>query len=149
MTAPGAFLAGDVLTAADLNGLPGGYIGYAQAVTNQAGITTEVDVTSLSVTFTAFADRRYKITALANVLSAGNIRALLKITDGSNVVKAGAYNQLATTTGTLTAVEVVSGLSGSITRKARLLQDSGTGGLTVVASATIPAFILVEDIGEV
>ena len=57
MTIPGGFTAGDVLTAADLNLLPGAVMGYASVTADQGSITTVADLNSLSVTFTAVVNR--------------------------------------------------------------------------------------------
>ena len=55
---------------------------------------------------------------------------------------------IVTNSQTFTLTYVVTGLSGSITRKVRLAKTAGTGTLTFGnASATNPSFILVEDIG--
>ena len=56
------FTAGNILTAAQMNRLPWGIMGYAQATASQSGITTETNVTGLSVTFTADSTRYYKTT---------------------------------------------------------------------------------------
>jgi hypothetical protein len=143
------FTAGNILTAAQMNRLPWGIMGYAQATANQTGITTETNVTGLSVTFTADSTRYYKTTiytfsALQNT-AAGY--AEFKITDGSNVQKqSGVIYQGAGVQSPLCVSVVETGLSGSVTRKARALTNAGT--LTLAASATSPMFIVVEDIGQ-
>jgi hypothetical protein len=143
------FTAGNILTAAQMNRLPWGIMGYAQVTANQTGITTETNVTGLSVTFTADSTRYYKTTiytfsALQNT-AAGY--AEFKITDGSNVQKqSGVIYQLAGVQAPLCVSVVETGLSGSVTRKARALTNAGT--LTLAASSTSPMFIVIEDIGQ-
>lgn len=157
MTAPGGFIAGDVLGAADMNGLPGGVVGYARVTADQGPFTTETDLTSLTATWTATSSRLYKYTF--HCVMQNNDTALsaseaitVKVTDGSNVmvlqaVQYGPVQQVGGTLGQLTFVGVgyQTGLSGSTTRKLRAL--STTSGATLLASSTSPAFFIVEDIG--
>src|SRR6266700_2865661 len=58
---PGTAVTNDVLTAANVNNLPGGWIGYAEVTANQTGITTEVDLTGLSQAVTVNTSRRIRI----------------------------------------------------------------------------------------
>ena len=145
-----AFTAGDVLTAANMNLLPRGEMGYAQRTTDQGGITTVTDVTSLSVTWTAVSSRRYKITAQAGLLSSVlDDVASIWITDAANAKQATAYVLVRTVSfGVQTNTsKIVTGLSGSTTWKVRAERIAGTGSISVVSGATFPSFILVEDIG--
>lgn len=59
MTAPGDFSSGDVLTAADMNGLPAGVLGYDDHSTTVTVTTTNNDL--LSVTFTVPSTRRITV----------------------------------------------------------------------------------------
>ena len=156
MTAPGGFVAGDILGAADLNALPGGVSagGYARVTADQGTFTTVTDLTSLTVTWTAVSSRLYRTSFYACLTStiAGDELAVL-VTDGSNVQKAiDEKIQRALDIGqdnftVLTGSVVETGLSGSMTRKLRALRTTGTGAVTLEASATGPAYIVVEDIG--
>src|SRR5262245_32050604 len=59
-----------VYTGSAWRGLPGGVIGYVAVTSSQGSITTIVDLTSLTITFTALADRRYRVTGfVANFTS--------------------------------------------------------------------------------
>lgn len=148
MATPGNFVAGTALTAADMNLLPGGMVGYVAKGSSQGSITTEADISGLTLTWTAVTDRLYRTTAFtAGILStvAGD-NMIVKITDGSNVLKGcrGSVTAAAATQGlTVIAVAIETGLSGSTTRKVRCLRNSGTGTLTFEA----PSFLLVEDLG--
>lgn len=150
MTIPGDFTALDVLTAADMNLLPAGKIGYAQITSSQTTITTEVDVTSLTVTWTAVSSRRYRTSwyfAASSSVSA-DIASVKCTTSGNTQVGI-------TITGALSSVYnynfggsvVETGLSGSTTRKLRAVRTNGTGNISINAGATAPCYILVEDIG--
>ena len=61
-----AFSSGAVLTSTQMNNLPFGYVANANSSTAQTGITTETDLTGLTVTFTAVANRRYMFIGSVN-----------------------------------------------------------------------------------
>jgi hypothetical protein len=143
------FTAGNVLTAAQMNRLPWGIMATASKTSNQTGISTVTDITSLTVTFTAVSTRYYRTTIWSLVrqnTAAGT--SVIQITDGSNVQKTEGdfYIGTAGGFGTLCVQCVETGLTGSTTRKGRALTASNT--MDVIASSTFPAFILVEDIGQ-
>lgn len=153
MTIPGAFVAGVPLPAADLNLLPAGLRGggYAQITANQTTITTTVDVTGLTVTFTAVAARRYQVLVQVEV-SVDNVTAipLVIITDAANTQKGRGVVSTLSATGsahTLRFSVNETGLSGSTTRKVRASRAAGAGNVSIEAGATFPAFICVTDIG--
>ena len=60
MTAPGDFTSGDVLTAADMNGVSGGIAMYAESTATLTAVTAESTITSNA--FTAIGSRPYVIT---------------------------------------------------------------------------------------
>lgn len=158
MTAPGGFVAGDVLGAADMNALPGGVQGYASVTANQNTITTVTDLTSLTVTWTAVSSRLYKISFQCNVQNNDTVQSAteyiaIQVTDGSNNQK----NE-ARVTGPepadgggndgvipLVGIHYETGLSGSTTRKLRMVATTSSADLA--ASSTAPATLIVEDIG--
>lgn len=131
--------------------LPWGVMGYAEITANQTGITAIVDVTGLSLTWTAAANRRYKITTKAYVTSSVALDAVaVAITTGGGVQvqSTGTHVHLAGTSYGVVLEAVVTGVAaGSATYKVRALRSAGTGSCSIVAHSTYPAFILVEDIG--
>lgn len=149
MTIPGGFLDGDVLEAADVNTLPGGIAGGGRAAgsNNQTSIgSTPTVVSDLVVTFTAQADRLYRISfaaALQQVSSNGTAAAFIG--------KAGSTFQrvwqgpLVTST-----LEYVSGWTydfpgaGSVSYS--LMLNTSAGTLTY-AGATARGVLIVEDMG--
>lgn len=150
---------GDVLTAATWNqavventvSLPRGVVGYAQVTASQNGVGTAVtDLTSLSVTFTALASRRYRITGFAHFLYASGSPAVavLRITDGANnqITESNMPGSAAVYT-TWNVQTVVTPSAGSVTYKLRANVNTGT--MNVFAGSTAPAFIMVEDLGAV
>ena len=149
MTIPGAFNAGDVLTASNMNLLPAGRIGSASITADQTSISTMADITSLTVTFTAITGRLYLITGKIDFLSsvADGVWGFY-VTNSANTQQNQATGIILSTnshTGIVHAV--VQPTSGSVTYKLRMERVSGTGTYTMQASSTRPAFILVQDLG--
>jgi len=145
--------AGDVLTAANVNLLPRGRIAYAQATANQTGVTTVTDATSLTVTFTAVSGRNYRTTVFVELGStvAGDL-LIAYITTGANVALVRGAVVAPDLSGGSSYSPVMfaynsSALSGSTTHKVRIERNAGTGTMGIGASATSPAFIMVEDLG--
>jgi len=134
-----------------LNG-PRGYMGYAQLTTSIiSGITTLTDLTSLSVTWTAAAGRRYKVTFKVLIFSTvANDDANVWLRNGSSTsLNAYGVRAVSTTHGiAVTGSHVLTGLSaGSQTVKLSLQRAAGSGSVALAAASTHPSFILVEDIG--
>lgn len=136
------------LTAAQMNDLPQGTLGYAPATVSQGSITAEVDLTSLTVTVTTTASRRIKISGWAffNSSVANDIVRFLIQQDGVQVASGAAILPVTFNVG-VPVFAVLTPSAGSHTYKLRAARDSGTGNVSMNASATFPAFILVEDIG--
>jgi len=120
---------------------------YAQAVANQTGITTVTDLTGCTVTFTAVAGRRYKVTGVA-LPSGSNEQCTLTLTDGANVLKQQG-NVVAPPSAETVVVNWVSNvsISGTTTWKLRI-ERVGAAAMQNNATPTAPSFILVEDIGS-
>lgn len=126
-------------------------LGYAEVQSNQGSITTVADLTSLSVVVTVPTDgTRIKITGQIRVQTTVNAdTVILSIKEGATTLNVGstalpssgfATTVIAFHTPTLTAT------AGSHTYKLTLERSGGSGTLTMVASSTGPAFILVENI---
>lgn len=133
--------------------LPWGTVAYAETTTSQNTITTLVDLTGLSVTWAALTGRRYRITLFAEVngTAAGDLGVAYITTDANVEVRRHVFTVPALVGGVgysaIQTSRVESGLSGSVTRKARLQRNSGAGSVSLFASATTPAHLIVEDIG--
>lgn len=128
--------------------LPWGAVAAPALVTaSQTGITAVVDLTGLTITATAVANRRWKITGNVRVTqnTAGGVPELY-ITDGSNVTKNRRGITLgAGETGHIHCEADVVTAAGSRTFKLRLTVGSGTVDLT--AAADLLATLRIEDIG--
>ena len=127
--------------------LPWGQVGSATTSTATTSISSSYsDLTGLSVTWTAVANRRYKVTGYSDLSSTSASIARLAITDGSANVKAQAQQALAANdVAAQTVFEVFTGTAGSTTRKLRGLVTAGTGATQ--SNVYGPHLILVEDIG--
>ena len=157
-TTPETFTAGQTLTAAsmnaisaNLNALPRGYIDSAELSSSQSGITTVTDLTGGSVTFTAEADRYYRIIGSVLVSASGaNTGAQLAIREGSTTHAASISSITNGEYETIIASRVITFSAGSITLKLSLLRQSGSGTLlTTIDASQRPDYLLVEDIGPV
>ena len=140
------FSSGAVLTAAQQNRFPRGVMGYAEATANYLNFTAIATV--LTVTFTAVANRYYRITYHEPQLFSNGAATNITMT----IANATTALQQSVTTGNTaygqqgTAITVETFTAGSITINARL---TNTGGINASAGrgATYPAILVVEDIG--
>lgn len=127
-------------------------LGYSQATVAQAGIAAgPTDLTSLSVTVTVpYAQHRIRITGQCQGLeSAGSTGHAIDILEGATTLgRAGLVEPSATTNRMFVCGSVIIvPTAGSHTYKLTATRYSGTATLTVEASTTNPAWILVEDLG--
>jgi hypothetical protein len=128
--------------------IPWGRISHAIATASQTGITTTItDLTSLTVTFTASANRYYLIRGHITAQQNSAATAFeVRVTDGSNTQIASCDQTVIAGQALSTSVAVVvQPAAGSVTYKLRGLTNTGTADL--IASAASPILILVEDIG--
>ncbi len=143
-------VAGEVLTATNVARLAGGWIGYAEQTGDQGAITTEVDLTSLTVTVTVGTGRRIRISARTLVVSTvANDIAALNIKEGAAQLQTGRTGALSGTAVSvgISADVILTPTAGAHTYKLAMARETGTGTLTNKAAATAPAFIAVEDLG--
>lgn len=124
----------------------GGQLGYAQAVTFQAGVTVITDVTGVTTTVTVAAGRRVKVTGYCAVqqLGGAGLPILYIQQDGVTVQRAFITTALSDFV-SLTAGVALSPSTGSHTYKLRI--EAVGNSLTTISDAVTPAYILVEDIG--
>jgi hypothetical protein len=101
----------------------------------------------MSVTFTAISGRQYKTTLfLPQVTGTAGDRAKLEIADGSNTTLLASYTNMLTN-GSIIFLSYLSTGSGSITHKARMTRDVGSGTISSYADSVSIRHLLVEDIG--
>lgn len=129
-----------------------GVLGYALLTANQINITAEADITGLSVAVNLPAGRLIKISAhvwLQSATVATDVgRVSLK--EGATILQIGTVTNptnAGSSSGTTSPFIVLAPAAGAHTYKATAQRIVGTGSITVQASATTPAILLVEDIG--
>jgi len=146
MPANTTFTAGAVLTAPQMNNLPWGVVGYATKATTQT-VTTEADVSGLTVTWTAVAGRVYKFTVMLNTNAVGsNNEVSVFLNDNSTNIKETIGSQIAGEYAERTMVFYVTGITaGSKTYKVRAAGNTTIYGASTRAS--IASQFIIEDMG--
>jgi hypothetical protein len=129
---------------------PWGRVGSAVSSSNTTSVNaTAKDVTSLSVSWTAVANRYYRTTVIIPVYSQLTTSGIvnLLITDGTPTTKQSInLDAAAGTDVNIQGFVIESNIAtGSATRKARILTTAGSG--TVSAASPVTPTIIVEDIG--
>lgn len=136
-----------VLTAANFNKLPGGWIGHTDVTATQTGITSTVALTGLTVTVTVGTSRRIKVSGSFYMLSnvANDVFSGI-INEGATVLQQGPV-QVDANPRTVTPWCVLTPSAGTHTYFLSMGRAVGTGSGTLAASAASPCSILVEDMG--
>jgi len=143
------FTSGQVLTAAQVNNLPFGLMGAAENTTLAQTFTTVVDLTSLSVTFTGIANRRYRVEGYVLMQSNVNndsVNLLIRNSAGTTLQQ-GIYYLNSSAVAYMATATVVISATGSTTVKLSAQRQAGTGTITANGAATYPAQLIVTDIG--
>jgi hypothetical protein len=126
-----------------------GRIGYVEKTTQQTGISSAVAISGLSVTFTATAGRRYRVSVNCG-LYASVYGAIGQVSINDSVLGYVAYARAELASAAATAFRferiVVPG-AGSRTYSVYANLAEGTGTITFDGLPLHPAFIMVEDIG--
>ena len=130
--------------------MPWGVVGYTARTsdfTPIAASNTITDVTSLSVTFTAVANRYVRLSVVARVATAGTAdQASVYIRESSTTLAQSLRHHVLALGQDHVISCIVTPTAGSHTYKVSASQSNGATG-TFQASATYPAYILAEDIG--
>jgi len=123
-------------------------LGYAEITANQGGITTEVDVTGLTVTVTVAAGRRVRVSCFGAIASTvlGDESQIKLVMDGLDLQNAEIFSAIANADYVGTPSVVVTPTAGTHTFTTRAVRTVGSGTLTYTASAVAPSYLLVEDI---
>lgn len=139
-------------TPAPASGAPSSMLGYAEVLSGQTGITTEADLTNLFVTITVPVGRRIRITGNVGLYSdVANDTGIIYLKEGASYLQFSRHTiDVAGRSSTVPPVTaVISPSAGTHTYKLSLAREAGSGTLQMVAGATSPSFILVEDITAV
>ena len=145
------FTSGAILTAAQMNNLPFGLVGAAENTSLAQTFTTIVDLTSLSVTFTGIAGRRYRVEGYLLMQSNTNADSVnLLIRNGSNAtLQQGIYYLETSAVAYMCTACTVIAATGSTTVKLSAQRQAGTGTITANGGGTFPAQLIVTDIGSI
>ena len=130
-----------------------GTVFYAQITADQTGITTEVDVTGLTTagTWTAVGGRRYRVTCqFETVQSVGGDAWVVEIKDAAGpttLTRCTGSNGASFSESKTVTYSNNASISGAKTWKITARRAVGSGTITFGASATYPAYLMIEDIG--
>jgi hypothetical protein len=136
-----------------LAALPRGVVGTASRTTSFNLTGSNVDIPSLTVTVTTVAGRRYRVTLTVPVVAFVDSQAHIYLLADGTIVATDTVDCTASfsdSTRNLTVVYFTAPSAASHTYKAQGDYAVGSGSPTaaaVSATATIPATIIVEDIG--
>jgi hypothetical protein len=148
------FTSGAILTAAQMNALPFGNVAYASSGTRLDGQAAEVLSPGMSVTFTAIANRNYKITyvegCIAQITTAGSFTMQIRLTNLAGASQSiGLYNLAAATNTSCSMSLVKTFAAGSVTLVGTGSTSAGTFNYRreINGSSNPGAYLLVEDMG--
>jgi hypothetical protein len=155
MDAIEAYVNGDLVLAADhatdITGrLASKLTDPVSLTSNSATFTTVADIAGFAITFTAIANRMYKLEVIAHASSsvAGDWIGLHLATNAGTTIQMAKHEiAVANEEQTFNIVAFVTPGAGSATYKVRGERLSGTGNGIVEAAATYPAVISVQDFG--
>jgi hypothetical protein len=147
------FVAGAILTASQQNQFPRGIVAYTQSTSSSASITAET-VTLTSTSFTAVANRYYKVTYFEPVLQAsgtppGYISARIRLTNISGTIFQFADMEpvvSSSSDGQMMSMMTVVTLTAGATTICGTLQ-ANSNSVVAFGNANARRFIMVEDIG--
>ncbi len=146
---PGTSTNTTVWTEADINTLPGGWLGYVEVTSTQSGISSITDLTSLTLTVTVNASRRIRVTGHITCLqNTGTASVKGRIRESSTTLQMFMDDTL--TSGERRTKEgsvVLTPTAGSHTYKLSLETSSNTIDMVAAAADPGPAFLLIDDIG--
>jgi hypothetical protein len=145
------FTAGQILTAAEQNRFPRGIVALTTSQTNSATITTEA-VTLTSTSFTAVANRYYKITYYEPVVQPSGAPSYMtfriRLTKISGAILQRSDIEATGTDGQVVPLQVITTLAaGATTVCGTVSAASGSILLYGNAGAGVSRQIIVEDIG--
>ena len=141
------FTAGQVLTADQQNRFPRGVMAYViNTTTNPTVTTTLADVTGMTVTFTAVANRLYRATFEGMIGNTNNSQNQYLFTNNANTQLDQTFQEnLANQFQVINYQYLFLGSAGSTTIKLRAVAQAGT--LTFYGTGTRSMSLVIEDLG--
>ena len=133
-------------------GLPGGTLGYVAMTADQTGITTEVDMSGLTLPLTLPAGRRLKLSLYASVagLSSGAFVITIRIKEGATMLQTAHVTTPNNTQTALHATAIITPTAGAHTYKGTIQRTVGSSTVEIQTQSggvDPVAFLLAEDIG--
>ncbi len=150
---PGTSTDTTVWTEADVDSLPGGWIGYVEVTSSQTGITSITDLSGLSVAVTVNASRRIRVTGHGTVQkNTNNGLVKLLIRESSTTLGLIIDNIMGNTSDVNSRMTgegsvVLTPSAGTHTYKLSLSSATADADLSAASGDPGPAWLLVEDIG--
>ena len=149
------FVSGAILTAQQQNNFPRGVMATASSTTNYTVTTSVVISTGMTVTFTAVANRNYRVTYYEPQVQSPSVNGSLvsvqiRLTNAAGTqLQAGIVqtNAASVISESLTVTYIGTLTAGSVTIVGTASASTTTGAPTLSRQATLPAQITVEDIG--
>jgi len=152
------FTVGAILEAQQQNRFPFGVVARATSNTDYTLTTSYAITTGMTVTFTAIADRYYKITYFepqcqTSTVANSDTNTQIRVTNAAGTLLTTGFVRTETgtqqDTGTITLVATSTFTAGSVTIVGCAKTSSTTGAPVLGRNAAIagPALLLVEDIG--
>lgn len=139
-----------VETVSALTKAPRGIMGYAISTANKSVTSTISDVTGMTVTFTAVANRLYKATFSCFYQQSDAVqRTFFTLADGSNVAQNNTIQTNSNNQGfnEISYVFLFTATAGSITRKMRASTEAGTATIFGAPADGRTYSFTIEDIG--
>lgn len=152
------FTSGQILTAAECNAFPFGVVARAVSGTDYTLTTSTAIATGMTVTFTAIANRYYKITYMepqcqTSTVANSDTNIAIRVTNAAGTLLNQGFIRGETSgqadTGTITLVSTSTFTAGSVTIVG-CAKTSSTTGAPVLGRGAVAAgnaLLLVEDIG--
>ena len=147
------FVSGAILTAAQQNAFGFGVVALASSTTNYTLTTSVVQATGMTVTFTAIANRNYKMSYYEPQAQTGSVGSftLIQIRQtnaAGTLLNQGFFQNVSgNMNGNVYVLYVGTLTAGSQTIVGCASASNLTGTPLLIRAATTPAFLLVEDIG--
>jgi len=146
------FSTAQILTSAQANNFPFGLVGFVENQSlAQTGITTVVDITGLTLTFTGVAGRRYRVDGfllLQSTVSADTVNLIIRNGAGTSLQQA-IYPLPLSSNAYMCISSLVLAATGSTTIKLSVQRQAGTGTITANGGGSFPAQLVITDIGSV
>ena len=142
------FSSGAILTAQQQNNFPRGVMAYAKSTVDSTITTSTADITAMTGTFTAVANRLYRATFECFFMVNSNSQNQFFITDGSNAQQDQMFfDTVANLFAPLCFQYIFTTTAGSKTLKVRASTSAGTMTLYGATGANRSYSFVVEDLG--